>query len=224
MPESEGFTKMRVGILGSGDVGRALGRGLAAAGHSVKIGTRTPDSEPLEKWKGEVGKNGSVGSFAQAAEHGELVVLAVRGDAIDAVLDLAGAKTIGRKVVIDTTNPLDFSKGMPPGLFVGRDDSLGERVQHKLPQARVVKCFNIVPNSMMTAPKVAGGVAEMMICGNDAAAKKEVEALLQGLGWPAAIDIGPIEGSRWLEALVPLWVRVGAAIGTFNFAFRTVRG
>ncbi|MGH9920143.1 MAG: NADPH-dependent F420 reductase, partial [Nitrososphaerales archaeon] len=124
------------------------------------------------------------------------------------------------KVVIDATNALDFSKGMPPGLFVGTTDSLGERIQRKLPEARVVKCFNTVPNSQMVDPTYEG--VEMMFCGNDAAAKQEVLKILKEFGWKGAIDVGGIDGARWLEALTTLWVRVAISLNNWNSVFKVL--
>ena len=215
---------MRVGVIGSGVVGRALATGFVTAGHEVKVGSRSPASEELTAWKKKVGPQGSTGSFAAAAAHGELVVLAVPGAAVEQALDLAGPANLKGKVVIDVTNPLDFSKGMPPGIFVGVNDSLGERIQRKLPDARVVKCFNIVPNTQMVHPHGKDGPPDMMICGNDATAKATTVEILKSFGWPGASDLGGIAGARWLEALVPLWVRVGGALQTWDHAFKVVRG
>ena len=211
---------MKVGVLGSGDVGQALGRGFASRGHSVMIGSRTPDSGKLKAWARKAGKGASTGSFAEAASHGSVLVLATLGTAAEQVIDLAGSTNFKGKILIDVTNPLDFSKGMPPGLFVGTTDSLGERIQRKLPQARVVKCFNTVGNSQMVGPTYRD--VDMMICGNDKAAKREVTKILKEFGWKGAIDIGGIEGARWLEALVPLWVRVGIALDNWNNVFKVL--
>ncbi|MBO0889072.1 NAD(P)-binding domain-containing protein [Candidatus Bathyarchaeota archaeon] len=211
---------MKVGILGSGDVGKTLGKGFAAHGHSVKLGSRTPDSEKLKVWKKEAHGETSTGTFAEAAGFGEILVLAPLGSAVDEVIGLAGPKNFAGKVVIDTTNPLDFSKGMPPGLFTGLNDSLGEKIQRKLPQSKVVKCFNTVPNSRMVNPGDKG--AEMLICGDDAEAKREVVKILKQFGWAGAIDIGGIKESRWLEAFVPLWVRTAVSLNSWNAMFKVV--
>lgn len=210
---------MKVGILGSGDVGQALARGFARHGHDVTIGSRSPDK--LREFAAEARVR--VGTFADAARHGEVVVLALLGEATEAALDLAGASSFQGKLVLDATNPLDFSSGMPPGLFVGTTDSLGERIQRKLAGAHVVKCFNTVPNGQMIDPKFQDGAPPMMICGEDADAKKRTEALLRDLGWPGVLDVGGIESARWLEALVPLWVRAGVAMGTWSHAFKPVQ-
>lgn len=205
---------MKVGVLGSGEVGQVLASGFVSRGHDVMIGSRTPDSEPLKQWKKSAGARASTGTFRDAAKHGEVVVVSVLGSGADQALELAGPSNLDGKLVIDTTNALDFSKGMPPGLFTTPTESLSERIQRKLPKARVVKCFNIVPNSMMVDPKVPGGPPDMIICGNDPTAKQETIALLKSFGWVGAIDIGNLEGARWLEALVPLWVRVAGALGS----------
>jgi 8-hydroxy-5-deazaflavin:NADPH oxidoreductase len=214
---------MRVGVLGSGDVGKALGKGFAGKGHDVRLGTNTPGKPELRAWKDGVSGTASVASFADTAAHGELLVLCCAGTAVDAVIDLAGPAHFDGKILIDVTNALDLSHGMPPGLFVGVTDSLGERVQRRLPRAKVVKCFNIVPNPVMVNPKLKGTLPDMIIAGNDAAAKLEVGRILGEFGWPPPIDIGGIEGARWLEALVPLWVRVASALQDFTVAFKVVR-
>jgi 8-hydroxy-5-deazaflavin:NADPH oxidoreductase len=217
----EGHT-MKVGVLGSGDVGQTLGKGFAEKGHEVVLGSRTPDSDPLKSWKKSAGHGVKTGTFAEAAAFGEVLVLSVHGTAAIAAIELAGPKNFDGKLLIDTTNPLDFSKGMPPGLTVGTTDSLGEQVQRKLPKARVVKCFNTVGNSNMVDPKLPGGPPTMMIAGNDSAAKAQVDTILKSFGWPGGLDVGGIDGARWLEALVPLWVRAGASLKSFNHAFKVL--
>ncbi len=213
---------MRVGILGSGDVGRALGSAFAEHGHQVTIGSRTPNKPELVAWAQATAHGAATATFADAANSGEVLVLCCLGTAVDAVIDLAGPAHFEGKLLIDVTNALDFSKGMPPGLFVGTTDSLGERIQRKLPKARVVKCFNIVPNPVMGHPQLKGGTADMIIAGNDAAAKGQVAEILRSFGWDGAIDIGGIEGARWLEGLTALWVRVAMARGNFGLAFKIV--
>lgn len=213
----------RIGILGSGDVGRALGRGFARHGWDVKLGTRSP--ETLRDWLDELeGGDGavSVGSFAEAAAHGDVVVLAVLGEAVEDVLELAGPENLAGTLVLDATNPLDFSAGMPPGLLFGGTDSLGERIQAALPDASVVKCFNTISNAQMVDPSFEEGTPPMMICGDDAGAKERTESILVELGWPGALDVGGIESARYLEALVPLWAIVGSKRDTWRHAFSVV--
>jgi 8-hydroxy-5-deazaflavin:NADPH oxidoreductase len=136
------------------------------------------------------------------------------------VIGLALPKNFEGKLVIDTTNSLDFSKGMPPGSFTGLNDSLGERIQRKLPKAKVVKCFNTVPNSQMVGPTDKS--VEMLICGNDAGAKRQVVSILKEFGWAGAIDLGGITEARWLEAFVPLWVRTSMAVNSWNTVFNVL--
>lgn len=210
---------MRVGILGSGVVGQALGRGFASRGYSVKVSSRTPDSKKLKEWVRKNGKNASTGTFAEAAAFGDLLVLAISGTAAEEAIDLAGKNNFEGKVLIDVTNALDF-KGGSVGLFVGTADSLGERIQRMLPKARVVKCFNTVGNTQMVDPKHRD--AEMLICGNDEAAKNEVTRIVKEFGWKDVIEVGGIDGARWLEALVPLWVRVGTKLNKWDHVFKVL--
>ncbi len=211
---------MKVGVLGTGDVARTLARGFADHGHSVMLGSRTPDSEKLKLWRKEAHGDTSTGTFAEAASYGDILVFAVLGSAVDDVITLAGPKNIGEKLVIDTTNALDFSKGSPPGLFTGLTDSLGERIQRQLPHSKVVKCFNTVPNSRMVNP--GDEAVEMLICGNDPKAKGDVTSILKLFGWAGAIDIGGIVESRWLEAFVPLWVRTASSLNSWNTMFKVL--
>jgi len=207
---------MNVGIIGSGVAGQALGRGFADRGYPVMIGSGTPGSEKLVEWVQSTGKNASTGTFKEAAAYGDVVVLATLGTAVERVIVLAGEENFDGKVLIDVTNPLDFN-GKSVGLFVGTTDSLGERIQRRLPKAKVVKCFNTVGNSQMVNPRHKHG--EMLICGNDADAKEQVARIVKEFGWKGTIDVGGIEGARWLEALVPLWVRVGAKFNSWDHVF-----
>lgn len=211
---------MKVGVLGSGDVGQVLARGFASRGHDVKVGSRKP--EKLEAFVKEMHGNVSTGSFEQAARHGDVLVLATLGASTEAAIDLAGSKHFEGKPVIDVTNPLDFSRGAAPGLFVGTTDSLAERIQRKLPKAKVVKCFNIVSNAQMVDPELPGGPPDMMICGNDEGAKRTVADIVRSFGWPEPIDVGGIDGARWLEALVPLWARIALPRQNWKIAFKVL--
>ncbi|WP_416838436.1 NADPH-dependent F420 reductase [Haloferax sp. DFSO52] len=210
----------RVGILGSGDVGRALGRGFDRHGWDVMLGTRNPDElrAQLDPSDGDV----SVGTFEEAAAYGDVVVLAVLGDAAEAVVEMAGSENFAAKLVLDATNPLDFSSGVPH-LSLGGTDSLGERIQEALPDASVVKCFNTVSNIQMIDPEFDEETPPMFICGNDDDAKAQTEEIVVELGWPSVMDVGDITSARYLEALVPLWVRVGSNLGTWKHAFKAVQ-
>jgi len=214
---------MKIGILGTGEVGRALGKGFVTLGHEVKLGRREAKNEKAAAWVKEMGARASSGTFADVAAFGDILVLATHGDAYESVLTAAGAQNFKGKVVIDTTNPLDFSKGMPPVLTVGHTDSGGEQVQRFLPDARVVKAFNIVGNTSMFRPSFADGPPDMLICGNDKAAKEQVTKILNDFGWPNVTDLGPIQISRSLEPLCITWVLYGAATGGWNHAFKIIK-
>jgi len=198
---------MRVGIIGSGDVGRKLADGFIELGHQVRIGSRDPNQSKITEWINKHGKeNASSGTFADTAGFGEIIVLATLWTGTSEAIHLANPTNLSNKIIIDVTNPLDFSKGMPPTLAVGHTDSAGETVQRMLPDSKVVKSFNIIGNPHMIHPDFPGGKPTMFICGNDEGAKKIVtNDILSKFGWET-IDIGGIEGSRLLEPLALLWI------------------
>lgn len=215
---------MRIGVIGTGIVGTTLASGFVSRGHEVMIGTRDPSAEKVLAWKESAGAAGSAGSQAEAAEFAELTVLATAWTGTEQALALAGAERLAGKVVIDVTNPLDFSHGAPPGLALGHTDSAGEQVQRWLPQARVVKALNIIGAPLMIDPSFPEGTPDMFICGNDDQAKAQVTAILESFGWRDHIlDIGGIEGARLLEPLCILWVVYGMRTGGWNHAFKVVR-
>jgi hypothetical protein len=205
---------MNVGVLGTGDVARALGTGFAQQGHQVKYGTRDPGSDKAKAL--------TAGTFAEAAKFAEVAVLATLWTGTENALRLAGPGNLAGKVVIDTTNALDFSAGAPPKLLLGHIDSAGEQVQRWLPQARVVKAFNIVGNAFMVNPQFPGGPPDMFICGNDAAAKQTVTEICTAFGWPTS-DLGGIEMSRYIEPLAMIWIVYGFRTNTWNHAFKLLR-
>jgi predicted dinucleotide-binding enzyme len=210
---------MRIGILGTGDVGRVLGAGFSALGHEVKIGSRDPGQEKVREWLRKAGPKAFAGTFAEAAAFGEIAVLATLWLGTENAVRLCGAQNLAGKIVIDTTNPLDFSAGGAPRLAVGHTDSAGENVQRWLPGSRVVKAFNHVGNAHMVNPRFPGGPPDMFICGNDAGAKETVTGLLQAFGW-SVVDIGGIEGARLLEPLAMIWIIHGFRTGAWNHAFK----
>jgi predicted dinucleotide-binding enzyme len=173
---------MKIGILGTGDVGQALGIGFAKLSHEVKMGSRDPHQEKVKAWVNKAGAKASASTFAEAAAFGELAVLCTIWTGAENAIRLAGPDNLAGKVVIDTTNPLDFSGGIPPKLAVGHTDSAGERIQRWLPHSRVVKAFNIVGSAHMFKPEFPGGPPDMFICGNDDQAKATVTDLLSLLG------------------------------------------
>jgi predicted dinucleotide-binding enzyme len=218
---------MKTGILGSGDVGRRLGDGFIELGHMVKIGTRDPSKGEVVQWVsnhgGEEGKS-SAGTFTEAASFGEMIVIATSWDGTSNAIKMADPKNFAGKIVIDVTNPLDFSKGMPPKLAVGYSDSAGETVQRLIPEAKVVKAFNIVGNPHFVHPDFPnGGPPTMFICGNDEESKKVVkDNILTKFGWET-VDIGGIDGARLLEPIAFLWITYYFRTGTGNHAFKLLR-
>jgi 8-hydroxy-5-deazaflavin:NADPH oxidoreductase len=218
------LAKTPVGVLGSGEVGRRLAAGFRRGGHEVKIGTRDPDKPELHEWLSTGGAGIEGGTFTQAAAHGKLLVLAVLGDAADAVIADAGPQNFKGKVVIDAMNPLDFSGGFPPKLSISGEDSLGERVQRALPDAKVVKAFNTIGNAYFLDPSFSEGKPTMLIAGNDEDAKRTVTDALSDFGWSDTVDIGGIEGSRELEAICIAWVKVGGIRGAWDHGFKLLVG
>ncbi len=212
---------MKIGIIGSGTVGQTLGTGLSQRGHTVMLGTREPDQERIQDWVRKIGKSARAGSFEETAKFGEIVFNATQWGGTENALRLAGPKNLAGKVVIDVTNPLDFSKGTPV-LAVGFSDSAGERVQRWLPESKVVKAFNVVGAATMINPKHEEGMPDMFIAGNDADAKAKVTRILEDFGWPV-IDLGGIEKARLLEPLAMIWIDFYFKTQTSTHAFKLLR-
>lgn len=196
---------MRVGILGSGIVGQVLGAGLLSLGHEVVMGTRHPQEGNVKKWLAKT-PGASAGTFAEAARFGDLLVLAVLGRVVEKVIDLARPENFGGKTLIDTTNPLGAAAPVNGVVryFTGPNESLGERIQTRLPHAHVVKAFNSVGNAQMVNPRYEQGTPTMFICGDDEGAKAQVSTILEQFGWEP-FDCGGIVTSRALEPLCMLW-------------------
>jgi predicted dinucleotide-binding enzyme len=212
---------MRVGVLGTGQVGQALARGFASREHDVMIGSR--DAAKGQAVAEELGGGISGGSFADAASWCELGVLATPWSGTQNAVGMAGPDNLAGKVVIDVTNPLAFREGGPPELALGHTDSAGEQVQRWLPGARVVKAFNIVGNPYMVDPELPGGLPDMFIAGDDAEAKATVSAIIESFGWPPALDIGGLQGARYLEPMAMVWILYGFGAGSWDHAFKLLR-
>lgn len=212
--EGTATERMRIGVLGTGAVGHALGGKLVELGHEVKMGSRQAGNEKAVAWAREAGEGASEGSFADAAGFGELVVNATAGTASLAALDAAGAERLAGKVLLDVANPLDFSKGMPPTLAIGNDDSLAESIQRAHPDARVIKALNTVNAAVMVAPEALGGEHTLFVCGDDEAAKGQVVSLVRSFGWSDVLDLGDLSAARGMEMYLPLWLRLLSATGT----------
>lgn len=210
---------MNVGIIGSGVVGKALGKGFASRGHAVRLGTREPERDDLQAWAAEAGAGAAGATNAEAAAFGDLLVLATSWAGTENALRLAGPENFRGKVVIDATNPLDFSQGAPPRLALGHTDSGGEQVQRWLPGARVVKAFNIVGAPFMVDPAFPGGPPTMFIAGDDEGARDAVRAICEDFGWDVA-DLGGLEAARYLEPMAMAWVAHGFRAGSWSHAFK----
>jgi hypothetical protein len=210
----------RVGVLGSGEVGRRLASGFAQCDHDVMIGSRDPAKPELREWLAADGAGATAGTFAETAAHGDLLAVAVLGNAAEEAIADAGPANFSGKIVIDAMNPLDFSGGFPPKLSICGEDSLGERVQRAIPDAKVVKAFNTIGNQYFFRPQFTEGMPTMLIAGDDADAKGTVADLLVDFGWPEPVDIGGIESSRELEAICIAWVKIGGLRGAWDHGFK----
>jgi predicted dinucleotide-binding enzyme len=221
---------MKIGIIGSGIVAQTLGAKLIELGHDVVLGTRDPAkldekknmTGTLREWIGRT--KGKVVSFKDAAVHGELLISAVHGQNTIEALKLAGADKIGGKVLIDTGNELDFSKGMPPSSLASQGNCLAERIQAAFPNLKVVKSLNTIGAPVMVAPQaLAGGEHTVFVSGNDAAAKAAVAEVLKSFGWKDVLDLGDISSARAPEMYMAMWLRLWGATGTGMINVKVVR-
>jgi predicted dinucleotide-binding enzyme len=215
---------MKIAVFGTGMVGNAIATKLVALGHEVRMGSRTAGNEKAVAWVKQAGRGASEGSFADAAAFAEVAFNCTNGAASLAALEAAGADNLNGKILVDVANPLDFSKGMPPTLFVCGDDSLGERIQRALPGTKVVKALNTINCEVMVDPSRVPGDHDVFVSGNDREAKATVTSLLrEGFGWKSVIDLGDITAARGTEAYVLFWVRLWGTTGTADFNIRVVR-
>lgn len=225
---------MKIAVLGTGVVGQTLAARLSGLGHEVTVGTRDPRSTlarsepdgmgnpPYAAWAADH-EDVSLATFADAAAGAELVVNATSGHGALPALEAAGAENLAGKVLLDISNPLDFSNGFPPTLFVKDTDSLGEQVQRAFPQTRVVKTLNTLTAELMVHPENLGEDSSVFVSGDDASAKAVVTELLESFGHTDVIDLGDISTARGTEMLLPVWLRLMGAFGTAAFNFKVVR-
>jgi 8-hydroxy-5-deazaflavin:NADPH oxidoreductase len=226
---------VKIAVLGTGSVGRTMAARFAGLGHEVAIGTRDPEATlarsepdamgnpPFPAWQADH-EGIALRTFAEAAEQADIVVNATNGGASLDVLTQAGAANLAGKVLIDIANPLDFSQGFPPPLFVKDTDSLGEQIQRAFPDVKVVKTLNTMTAAVMAEPHlVAAGDHSVFVSGNDEAAKKTVIGLLRELGHSDVIDLGDLSTARGTEMLLPVWLRLMGALGTPMFNFKIAR-
>jgi 8-hydroxy-5-deazaflavin:NADPH oxidoreductase len=215
---------MKIAVLGTGMVGRAIASKLIERGHEVRMGSRTADNAAATTWAQQAGERASHGTFADAADFGEVVFLCTLGAASVNVVESVGAASWQGKVLVDVSNPLDFSAGMPPLLFTERDESLGQRVQRAAPSARVVKALNTVNCLLMVDASRVPGEHDLFICGDDEAAKEIVKGILtRDFGWSIVHDLGPLAIARTTEMLLPLWAQLYGQLGTPDFNFHVQR-
>ena len=212
----------KVGVLGSGIVGRVLSAGFLQHGYQVMIGTSNPSK--LDEWLGKDGAGATVGTFKETAEHGEVLVLAVKGSAAKPALEKIGEQHLENKTIIDATNPI---ADQPPAngvinFFTDLNQSLMEQLQEALPQAHFVKAFNSIGNAYMVNPDFGGEKPTMFICGNDGKAKEEVTDILTQFGWETE-DMGTAEAARAIEPLCILWCIPGFLRGQWNHAFKLLK-
>lgn len=211
---------MKVGVLGSGVVGQTLAAGFLKHGHQVFVGTRDPKAEDVTSWAANT-PGAETGTFSQAAQFGELLVLSVLARALEDVIQLAGPQNFRGKTLIDTNNPVSNAPPVDGVLqyFTEQNHSLGEKIQRALPEAKVVKAFNSVGSARMVDPHFEQGTPTMFICGNDAAAKVQVGDMLRQFGWEP-FDCGSIVAARALEPLCMLWCIPGFRSNSWTHAFK----
>jgi 8-hydroxy-5-deazaflavin:NADPH oxidoreductase len=216
---------MKIGVFGTGMVGKAHGTRLVGLGHEVMMGSRTRENPAAAAWAEASGDLASHGTFADAAAFAELLINATLGEASLDALNSAGAEHMRGKVLVDIANPLDFSRGMPPTLAVSNTDSLGERLQRAFPDVRVVKALNTMNCEVQVDPRRVPGSHSVFLCGDDAGAKAVTVGLLHEYGWEDRdiIDLGDITGSRGVEMILPLWLRLWGVVGHGSFNFGVVR-
>lgn len=214
---------MKIGLMGTGMVGSAIGTKLVELGHDVKMGSRTGDNEKAVAWSKSAGGRASQGTFADAAVFGELIFNCTSGAGAVAALTAAGAEFLAGKILIDVSNPLDFSGGMPPSLTVCNTDSLGERIQKAFPAAKVVKTLNTMNCNLMVNPALLPGHHDVFVSGNDQEAKARVTEILRTwFGWKQVVDLGDITTARGTEMMLPIWIRLMGVLHTPMFNFHIV--
>jgi len=212
---------MKIAVFGTGNVGDTIGSKLIELGHQVMMGSRTASNEKALAFVAKHPGKAKAGTFAQAAEFGDLLINCTAGSGSIAALNEAEHKNLNGKILLDVSNPLDFSRGMPPSLSIVNTHSLGEEIQTTFPEVKVVKSLNTMWCGLMVNPNLIGnGEHQVFICGNDEESKITIKTLLHSFGWKEnfILDLGDISGARGMEMYLPLWLRIWGATknGSFN--------
>ncbi len=214
---------MNIGILGTGVVAQTIGSKLVQLGHSVMLGSRTEANPRAVVWAKEEGGNALFGTFAEAAAFGEIIFNCTLGTASLDALQQAGAENMKGKILMDLSNPLDYSTGPTPTLSICNTDSLGEQIQRTFPETRVVKTLNTMNVNVMVNPTIIHGDHDVFVSGNDLEAKAQVINILKKwFGWHSVIDLGDITTARGVEMVIPLWLRLWGVIDSSKFNFKIV--
>lgn len=213
-----------ISIFGTGIVGRTLGTRLINLGYQVMMGSRTPDNEKAKEWVAQNGENARNGTFTDAALHADIILNCTKGSITIDVFEMAGKDNLKGKIILDLSNPLDFSNGMPPSLYPQWSNtySLGEAIQDLLPDSKVVKTLNMVNCEVMADASKCGGDGTMFLCGNDIDAKNTISGILKEFAWKDILDLGDIKGARGMESMLPIWLRIWSSSGKGHFGFKIV--
>lgn len=216
---------MKYAVLGTGMVGHTLATKLASLGHEVRMGARTAGNEKAAAWALANGENAGHGDFSTIAAWADRIIFAVNGANLLDVAKAVGNDAVTGKTVIDVTNPLDTSGGMPPTMIpeLSNTTSAGEALQAHLPRAQVVKTLNTMNHKIMADPELVPGEHDVFLCGDDEAAKAEAVEMLAEFGWRDPIDLGPLSAARGTEGLMPFWLRMWSVVGSPDFNYRIVR-
>lgn len=216
---------MKYAVLGTGMVGHTLASKLAALGHEVRMGARDATNDAAAQWAAQAGDAAGHGTFADVAAWADRVVVAVNGAHIVSVAQAIPPQAVAGKTLIDVTNPLDGSQGMPPVLVpdLSNTTSAGETLQSLQPEARVVKTLNTMNHQIMVDPERVPGEHDVFLCGDHEDAKGDVREMLAEFGWAAPIDLGPLAAARGMEGMMPFWLRMWGVVGSADFNYRIVR-
>lgn len=216
---------MKYAVLGTGMVGHSLATKLVTLGHEVRMGARSADNAKAASWAQENGALAGSGAYSEVAQWADRVIFAVNGARILEVADALADADVSEKTLLDVTNPLDTSNGMPPTLIpeLSNTTSAGEQLQIRLPSAKVVKSLNTMNHLLMVDPNRLPGEHDVFLCGDDASSKADVIQLLNEFGWGDPIDLGPLAAARGMEGMMPFWLRLWSVVGSSDFNYRIVR-